>query len=104
MEEKEKKLDLPDQLVARVSSVYEEEGYALIQRYGRLEIPEAAILYSLGLGGKVANLKATGEKLGQFIAVDILSGELEVGDGVYLRKFDKKSSEYDQDEQDSSSE
>lgn len=89
--EEKKPLELPDSLVARISSVNKEEGYALIQRYGRLDIPDGSVLYSLGLEGKIANLKVSGERLGQFVAVDIVSGELDIGDGVYLRKIDKKT-------------
>lgn len=81
-----------DKLVARVSSVNVEANYVLIQRYGRLVVPENSILYTLGSGGArggAASIKVTGERLGQFLAADIVSGELNVGDAVYLRIFDE---------------
>jgi hypothetical protein len=37
----------------------------------------------MGLEGRAANLKVTGEKTGQFAAADIQSGTLEIGDSVY---------------------
>ncbi len=77
-----------DQLVARVSSVNLSANYVLIQRYGRLVVPEDSVLYTLGSSeeqGKAANIKLTGEKLGQFLAADIVSGQIKVGDSVYLR-------------------
>ncbi|MGJ8657302.1 MAG: hypothetical protein ACSHX6_12710 [Akkermansiaceae bacterium] len=83
----------PDRMVARVSSVNEAAEYVLIQRFGRLVIPEDSILYTLdsSMGGSntTASIKLTGEKLGQFLAADIISGELIVGDAVYLRTFEK---------------
>jgi len=80
-----------DKLVARVASVHKKEGYALIQRYGRISLGDDAILYTLSETGATSNLKITGEKLGQFVAVDIVSGELSIGDGVYLRNLSNKA-------------
>ena len=79
-----------DKLVARVASVHAEEGYALIQRYGRLNLGDDAILYTLSVDGVTSSLKVTGEKLGQFVAVDIVSGELNIGDAVYLRDLSEE--------------
>jgi len=77
-----------DKLVARVASVYEEEGYALVQRYGRVNLEDESILYTLNDVGETSNLKVTGERLGQFLAVDIMSGDPVVGDGVFVRNFE----------------
>lgn len=77
-----------DKLVARVSSVNLSANYVLIQRYGQLVVPDDSILYTLNSTagqGKGANIKLTGEKLGQFLAADIVSGQIKVGDSVYLR-------------------
>ena len=83
-----------DRMVARVASVNIAAKYVLIQRYGRLDIPEDSILYTLGTdsgeGSHSANIKVTGERLGQFLAADIVSGDLTVGDAVYLRVFEEK--------------
>jgi len=70
-------------LVGRVSSIPADRKFILIQAYGNWKIPTGAILATLGPNGRAANLRVTGEKLGQFAAADIQSGNLEVGDGVY---------------------
>lgn len=94
----EEKVDEPlrDKMVGRVASVNVEAKYVLIQRFGRLDIPDDSILYTLGssAGGEenVAGIKVTGERLGQFLAADIISGELKVGDAVYLRILETKTS------------
>ncbi len=89
----EEKIDEPelDKLVARVASVNKEANYVLIQRYGKLVVPEDSVLYTLGVDGHAASIKVTGERLGQFLAADIVSGELIVGDAVYLRNLEKKA-------------
>jgi hypothetical protein len=87
-----------DKMVARVASVNRTANYVLIQRFGRLVVPEDSILYTLGSSATGANsaasIKVTGERLGQFLAADIMSGNLVVGDAVYLRIFEKEK-EYD---------
>lgn len=92
--EEEKDEVILDKMVARVASVNRAAEYVLIQRFGRLVIPEDSILYTLGStapdSNNVASIRVTGEKLGQFLAADIISGELTVGDTVYLRNFEKK--------------
>ena len=85
--EDEKEPEVPDSLVARVASIYPAEKYVLIQRYGKLTIPDDSILYSQDAQGGSSNLKVTGERLGQFLAADILSGDVTIGDAVYLRTF-----------------
>ena len=90
VEEPEEKLD---KLVARVSSVNKGAEYVLIQRYGRLEIPEDSIVYTLNNSAgqeQASSLKITGERLGQFLAADIMSGDPAVGDAVYLRNLERK--------------
>ncbi len=80
-----------DRLVARVASIHLKEGYTLMQRYGRLKVGDSAILYSMSASGEVANLKVTGERLGQFLAADIISGTPSIGDAIYLRNIDVTS-------------
>ncbi len=86
---------VPDKMVGRVASVNSAAEYVLIQRFGRLEIPEDAILYTLGSStvgdDSVASIKVTGERLGQFLAADIVTGKLQVGDAVYLRTLEIKT-------------
>ncbi len=85
-----------DRMVARVASVNIAANYVLIQRLGRLVVPEDSILYTLGTNtaegnNSPASIKVTGERLGQFLAADIMSGKLVVGDAVYLRTFEKEN-------------
>ena len=70
-------------LVGRIASIPAERNFALIQAYGTWETETGTILTTQGPEGRTANLKVTGEKLGQYAAADIQSGTLEIGDGVY---------------------
>jgi hypothetical protein len=70
-------------LVGRIASIHKNPDFALIQSYGTWNVPTGAILATMGLEGRAANLKVTGEKTGQFAAADIQSGTLEIGDSVY---------------------
>lgn len=70
-------------LVGRVASIPADRKFVLIQSYGNWSIATGAILATLGPDGRAANLRVTGEKLGQFAAADVQSGSLEIGDGVY---------------------
>lgn len=71
------------ELVGRVASIPSTREFVLIQSYGSWNVQAGAILTTTGPEGRAANLKVTGEKLGQFAAADIQSGTLEIGDGVY---------------------
>ena len=70
-------------LVGRVASIPADRKFVLIQAYGKWMVETGAVLTTQGPGERTANLRATGEKLGQYAAADIQSGTLEVGDGVY---------------------
>jgi hypothetical protein len=70
-------------LVGRIASIHKNPDFALIQSYGVWNVPTGAILATIGLEDRAANLKVTGEKTGQFAAADIQSGTLEIGDSVY---------------------
>ena len=70
-------------LVGRIASVPADRTFALVQAYGKWRVETGAILTSSGPAARAANLRVTGEKLGQYAAVDIQSGTLEVGDGVF---------------------
>jgi hypothetical protein len=70
-------------LVGRIASIHKNPDFTLIQSYGPWNVPTGAILATMGLEGRAANLKVTGEKTGQFAAADIQSGTLEIGDSVY---------------------
>jgi hypothetical protein len=47
------------------------------------------ILTTRGPENRTANLRTTGEKLGEFAAADIQSGAVEPGDAVYLQHVPK---------------
>ncbi len=70
-------------IVGRIASVPADRKFVLIQAYGNWTVETGSILTTLGPGGRAANLRATGEKLGQYAAADVQSGTLEIGDGVY---------------------
>lgn len=59
--------------------------FVLIQAYGPWHVPDGATLTTRGPDERTANLMVTGEKLGQFAAADIRSGEVAVGDAVFLQ-------------------
>lgn len=70
-------------VVGRVATIPTGKSFVLIQAYGTWNIPTGSLLTTQGPEGRSANLKTTGEKLGQYAAADIQSGTLEIGDGVY---------------------
>jgi len=81
---KEKKEDtVAPRLVGRVASIPAHREFVLIQAYGTWTVETGSVLTTQGPGERAANLRATGEKLGQFAAADVQSGTLEIGDGVY---------------------
>lgn len=77
----------PDaRLAGRVQTVNKNSGFVLIRRYGPWKVAEHDVVESRA-AGRTANLLPTGEKLGEHIAADIRSGEVEVGDAVYVRNM-----------------
>ncbi|BDS08682.1 hypothetical protein NT6N_37220 [Oceaniferula spumae] len=76
-------------LSGRVQTVNKDSKFVLIRRYGPWKVDEGEIVESRG-ENRTANLAPTGEKLGEHVAADIRSGEVEVGDAVYIRRVVKK--------------
>lgn len=76
-------------LIGRIASVPRGQGFALIQSYGPWKAGIGTILTTRGPGQRSANLRVTGESLGQFAAADIQSGHVEVGDAVYSHHLPK---------------
>lgn len=68
--------------VGQIASIHSQEGFVLIRRLPSMEIASGTILISTGPTGQVANLRVTGESLGQMIAADIQSGCPQIGDSV----------------------
>lgn len=73
------------QLVARVQSRPGNKDFVLLEAYGKWTLDEGVILFAYGNDGRTATLITSGEKLGQFVAADVKSGEVAVGDAVYHR-------------------
>ena len=73
-------------LAGRIQRVNDSSGFVLIRRYGGWHVGENEIVESRG-EGRTANLLPSGERLGEHIAADVRSGEVEVGDAVYIRKL-----------------
>ena len=84
----EKKPDAP-KLVGRIASIPADKRFVLIQSYEAWTVETGAILTTRGPEDRTANLRVTGEKLGQFAAADLQSGTVEVGDAVYSRHVPK---------------
>ena len=72
-------------LVARVQSRPGGKDFVLLEAYGKWTYADGVNLYSYGEGGRTAALVTSGEKLGQFVAADLKSGTVEIGDAVYHR-------------------
>jgi hypothetical protein len=70
-------------LVGRIATIPADKRFVLIQSYGKWEMESGKILTTRGTDDRTANLRTTGETLGEFAAADLQSGEVEVGDAVY---------------------
>lgn len=79
------------QLIGRIASIHRGDNFVLVQSYGTWNIQTGTILATIGADGRAANLKVTGEKIGQFAAADIQSGTLEIGDSVYTTLISESS-------------
>jgi hypothetical protein len=73
------------QLVGRIASIPADRRFVLIQSYGKWTIESGRILTTRGPQERTANLRTTGESLGEFAAADLQSGLVEVGDAVYFQ-------------------
>lgn len=79
-------------LVGRIASIPADKRFVLIQSYGKWSMESGAILTTRGPDDRTANLRITGEKLGEFAAADLQSGSVEVGDAVYSQHVAKPAS------------
>jgi len=79
-----------NRLAGRVQTVNKASGFVLIRRYGPWRVGQHEVVVSQA-EGRSANLLPSGEKLGEHIAADIQSGDVEVGDAVYIRQMAKNS-------------
>ncbi|MES2440457.1 MAG: hypothetical protein V4584_15415 [Verrucomicrobiota bacterium] len=76
-------------LVGRIATIPADKRFVLIQSYGKWEMEAGAILTTRGPEERSANLRVTGEKLGEFAAADLQSGAVEKGDAVYSQHTPK---------------
>jgi hypothetical protein len=81
--EDKKEVIIGPKLVGQITSYHAEQHFVLIQYYGKWEVVNGAILTTRGPDARSANLRVTGEKLGEFAAADLQSGTVEKGDAVY---------------------
>lgn len=77
------------QLVGRIASIPADRRFVLIQSYGKWTIESGQILTTRGPDNRSANLRTTGESLGDFAAADLQAGVVEVGDAVYSQHVPK---------------
>lgn len=75
--------------IGQVASVHANQGFVLIQRGPGITVSAGSVLISQGLDGSAANLRVSGEMLGQMIAADIQSGSPQRGDCVREPLFKK---------------
>lgn len=68
--------------IGQIASVHANQGFTLIRRSPGITVSAGTILISQGLDGSAANLRVSGEMLGQMIAADIQSGSPQRGDSV----------------------
>lgn len=76
-------------LVGRVATIPADKRFVLIQSYGKWNVETDQILTTRGPNDRMANLRTTGESLGEFAAADLQSGQVEVGDAVYFQPIPK---------------
>lgn len=87
-EEKKNPVEGP-KLVGIIASIPSDKRFVLIQSYGKWNVESGQILTTRGPDDRAANLKTTGESLGEFAAADLQSGEVQVGDAVYFQSVNK---------------
>ncbi len=80
-------------MIGRIASVPPDKRFVLIQSYDKSKIEAGTILTTRGDDGRSANLKITGERMGQFAAADVQSGSVVLGDAVYSLHVPKPATE-----------
>ncbi len=76
-------------IVGRIASIPADKRFVLIQSYGKWTVEVGTVLTTRGPDERSANLRVTGESMGEFAAADLQSGQIEVGDGVYSQHLPK---------------
>lgn len=84
----------PDQrIVGRIASVSKAGKFVLIQKYGTGILPASALYQSRGSDGRTAALRPSGERVRDFFAADLLSGNPQKGDAVLAYSLPKTEKE-----------
>jgi len=93
-EKGEEKVTGPERrIVGRIAAVSQAGEFVLIQKFGAGTLPEEIIYQSQGPEGRSASLRPSGERVRDFFAADLLSGEVEKGDAVVAYPDPKKKEE-----------
>jgi hypothetical protein len=94
-----KKTKGPDQIiVGRIASFSKSGKFVLIQKFGTGTLPKGIIYQSRGPDGRTASLRPSGERVRDFFAADLVSGEVEKGDAVIAYQNQDKKEEAKDDE------
>jgi len=81
----EKNLLPKTQVIGNVASISPHSGFLLIQKYGLGRLPTDGLYQTLGVNGRAASIRPSGERVRDFFAADILNGEVQSGDAVIFR-------------------
>ncbi len=76
-------------IIGRIASKPADKRFVLVQTYAKSQLETGTILTTRGPQDRAANLRITGEKLGEFAAADLQSGTVEQGDAVYSQPAPK---------------
>jgi hypothetical protein len=92
--EDKKKAPEPPKLVGRVMSKPSRKNFVLIEYYGVWKFEDGTELKS-STEGRSACLIVSGERLGPYVAADVESGTVDVGDAVFHHNTKLEESETD---------
>ncbi len=82
-EETQPKITGPEKrVVGRIASVSKAGEFVLIQKFGPGTLPKNTLYQSQGPQGRAASLRPSGERVRDFYAADLVSGDVEKGDAV----------------------
>jgi hypothetical protein len=83
-------------IVGRIASVSKAGQFVLIQKYGPGFLPANALYQSRGSDGRTSSLRPSGERVRDFFAADLLSGNPQKGDAVLAYPMPKTEKDTDE--------
>ena len=83
-------------IVGRIASVSKAGQFVLIQKYGPGFLPANALYQSRASDGRTSSLRPSGERVRDFFAADLLSGNPQKGDAVLAYPMPKMEKEPDE--------